>query len=341
MKIWGVRNFYSHLERVSEEGSQFSMGYVVLVAASAFLATGGLLANSVVVIIGAMCIAPFLGASRAVSIGTVYKKWNTVGKGLLKQIFGLLAIGSTSAFLVTFAFRHLLPNILVTPEIMARTLPTLTDIHLAMFIAIISGFVGSFALVGSLKLISEKYQERPRVRTIHYPRLFDATVGVEIAISLIPPASIVGIGLAFSRFDLLLHSLCLLIVNVWGLNIGSIVVLSLWGVEPTPLKLEQKLRKITEETIKNFIKADKIVIGIVLHNHAKADIYVRLYTFERLVNQEQLCARISRKIHTEAGLSNNVRIITYPVHMHTSQLESTKSIMEIQTHHTQPLTING
>ncbi len=326
MKVWGVRNFYSHLERVSEEGSEFSIGYFALVVTSALLATGGLLADSVVVIIGSMCVAPFLGASRAVSVGAVYKKWNTVGKGLAKQILGLLAIGSPLAFLVTLAFSHFLPNIIVTPEIMARTLPTLTDIHLAMFIAIVSGFIGSFALVGSLKLISEPYQERPRVRVIHYPRLFDATVGVEIAISLIPPASVVGIGLAFGRLDVLFHSICLLFVNVWGLNIGSIVVLSLWGIEPNPLELEKKLRKITEKTINELVKADKIVIGIVLHGHAKADVYVRLYAFEIHDYEERLSARISREIEIETGISNTVRIILYPVRMHTSQLGSIKTM---------------
>ncbi len=329
MKVWGVRNFYSHLERVSDEGSEFSVGYFALVATSALLATGGLLANNVAVILGSMCIAPFLGASRAVSIGAVYKKWNTVGKGLLKQILGLLAIGSPLAFLVTLAFTQFLPDIIVTPEIMARTLPTLTDVHLAMFIALLSGFIGSFALVGSLKLISEPYQERPRVRTIHYPRLFDATVGVEIAISLIPPASTVGIGLAFGRFDILLHSVCLLLVNVWGLNIGSIIVLSLWGVELNPLQLERKLRKITERTINTLVNADKIVIGIVLHGYVQADIYVRLYAFETQDHVERLSARISKKIEIETGVSNSVRIIIYPVHMHTSQSRPTKNIMEV------------
>jgi uncharacterized membrane protein len=333
VKVWGVRNFYSHLERVSEEGSEFSMGYFALVATSALLATGGLLANSVVVIIGSMCIAPFLGPSRAVSVGAVYKKWNTVGKGLLKQILGLLAIGSTLAFLVTLAFSHFLPGVIVTPEIMARTLPTLTDVHLAMFIATISGIIGSFALVGSLKLISEPYQERPRWRAIHYPRLFDATVGVEIAISLIPPASVVGIGLAIGRFDILLHSICLLLVNVWGLNIGSIIVLSVWGVEPNPLELEKKIRKITEKTINDVVKADEIIIGIVLHGYAKADVYVRLYAFGIHDHEERLPARISRKIEIETGVSNNVRLIVYPVRMHTSQLGSTKSVMEVQIPH--------
>jgi len=330
VKVWGVRNFYSHLERVSEEGSRFSLGYFALVVMSALLATGGLLANSVVVIIGSMCVAPFLGPSRAVSVGAVYKKWNTVGKGLIKQILGLLAIGSTLAFFVTVAFSHLLPEIIVTPEIMTRTLPTLTDLYLGMFIATVSGVIGSFALVGSLKQISEPYQERPRARAIHYPRLFDATIGVEIAISLIPPASVVGIGLAFGRFDMLLHSLGLLLVNVWGLNVGSIIVLSLWGVEPSPLELEKRIRKIVEKTIKDVVKVDEIIIGIVLHSCERADVYVRLYAFGIQDHEERLLARISGKIEKETGVSNIVRIIFYPVRMHTSQLESTKSTMQVQ-----------
>ncbi len=180
MKVWGVRNFHSNLERRSEEGSKFSLGYFALVVASALLATAGLLANSVAVIIGSMCVAPFLGPSRAVCVGGAYKKWNTVGKGLLKQIFGLLAIGSTIAFLVTVAFLRLAPEIIVTPEIMARTLPTLKDVYLAMFIAMSSGIAASFVLVVGPKIGSEPHQELPLV---HYPRLLDVTIGVEIAIS--------------------------------------------------------------------------------------------------------------------------------------------------------------
>ncbi len=331
MKVWGVRNFYSHLECVGEEGSSFSPAYFALVVTSALFATGGLLANNVIVVIGSMCVAPFLGPSRAVSVGAVYKKWSTVGKGLAKQILGLLAIGSTVSFFATVVFSLLLPEIVVTPEIMARTLPTLTDVHLAMFIATISGVVGSFALIGSLKLVSEPYQERPRARAIHYPRLFDATIGVEIAVSLIPPASVVGIGLAFARFDILFHSIGLLLVNVWGLNIGSIVVLSLWGVEPDSLELEKKIRKITEETINGVVKADEIIIGTVLHSRAKADVYVRLYAFGTYDCEAQLPAQISRRLENETGLANNVRIVVYPVHICASKMESTKTILQVQS----------
>ena len=316
MKVWGVRNFYSNLERASEEGGTFSLGYFVLAVTSSLLATGGLLTNSVAVIIGSMCIAPFLGPSRAVCVGGVYRKWKTAGKGLIKQLFGLLMIGSTMAFLVTVAFSRLAPEIIVTPEIMARTFPTLSYVYLAMFVAMLSGVAASFVLVVSPKIGSEPHEKLPLV---HYPRLLDVTIGVEIAISLIPPASVVGIGLAFGRPDIFLHSFGLLLVNVWGLDVGGIIVLSLWGVEPKPLQLEKKIRKITEKTIKDTVKTDEISAEVILHSYKKADVHVRLHAFEIHDHADRLLAeRISEKIKKETGVSNNVRIIVTPVHVYTS-----------------------
>lgn len=314
--IWDVRNFYSNLERVCEEGSKFSLGYFFLVVASSLLATGGILANSVPVIIGAMCAAPFLGPSRAVCVGLAYKKWKTVVKGLIKQLFGLLAIGSTIAFLVTLAFLHLIPEIMVTPETMARTMPTLKDVGLAMFIAMSSGVAASFVLVARRKIVSEPDQQ---LSSVNYPRLFDVTIGVEIAISLIPPASVVGMGLAFGRFDMLHHSLGLLLVNVWGLNVGGMIVLYLWGLEPKPLQLEKKIKRIIEKTINDVIKADEISSEVILHSYKEADVHVGLYAFEISDHAYRSLAKtVSREIKKETGVANNVRIIATPVSMYTS-----------------------
>jgi uncharacterized hydrophobic protein (TIGR00271 family) len=314
--IWDVKNFYSSLERVSEEGSKFSLGYFTLVVVSSLLATGGLLANNVPVIIGAMCAAPFLGPSRAVCLGWAYKKWKTFVKGLIKQLFGLLAVGSTIAFLVTLAFLHLIPEITVTPETMARTIPTLKDVCLTMFIAISSGVAASFVLVARRKIVSEPDEQSPAV---NYPRLFDVTIGVEIAISLIPPASVVGMGLAFGRFDVFHYSLGLLLVNVWGLNVGGMIVLHLWGVEPRPLQLEKKIRRIIERTMNDVVKSYQITSEVILHSYKEADVRIRLYAFENPNRAYQSLAKtVSTEIKKETGVSNDVKIITTPVSMYTS-----------------------
>lgn len=314
--IWNVRNFYSNLERVCEEGSKFSSGYFALVVASSLLATGGLLANSAPVIIGAMCAAPFLGPSRAVCVGWVYKKWKTVIKGLIKQLLGLLVIGSTIAFLVTLAFSHFMPEIIVTPETVARTIPTSKDVCLAMIIAVSSGVVASFVLVARRKRVSESDQQ---LRAVNYAIFFDVTIGVEIAISLIPPAAVVGMGLAFGQLDIFHRSLGLLLVNVWGLNIGGMIVLYLWGVEPKPLELEKKIRRSIEKTINGTIKAYEMKSEVTLHSYKKADINVELNAFETPDNVcRSLAKTISREIEKETGISNNVKIIATPISIYTS-----------------------
>ena len=315
--IWNVRNFYSNLERVGDEGSRISFSYFVLVIVSSLFATAGLLANSVPVIIGSMCVAPFLGASRAVCIGGVYKKWKTVVKGLIKQIFGLLVIGSAIAFLVTITFSYLTPEIIATPETMARTLPTLKDVSLAMLIAVSSGIAASFVLVARPKMVSEPYQESS---LFNYPRLFDVTIGVEIAISLIPPASVVGIGLALGRLDLFHHSLGLLLVNVWGLDVGGMIVLYLWGIRPEPLQLEKKIRRTIEKTINDVVKTSKMSSQIVLCSYEKVDVHIGLHAFNLPDQADRSLARaVSREIEKETGVSNNVTIIATPVRMYTSQ----------------------
>ncbi len=314
--IWNVRNFYSTLEQVCEEGSKFSSGYFALVVASSLLATGGLLANSAPVIIGAMCAAPFLGPSRAVCVGWVYKKWKTVIKGLVKQLLGLLVIGSTIAFLVTLAFSHLIPEIIVTPETVARTIPTSKDVCLSMVIAVSSGVVASFVLVARRKLVSEANQQ---LAAVNYSALFDVTIGVEIAISLIPPAAVVGMGLAFGQFDIFHHSLGLLLVNVWGLNIGGMIVLYLWGVEPKPLELEKKIRETIEKTINDTIKTYEIKSEVTLHSYKKADVNVGLSAFETPDHvYRSLAQTVSREIKKETGISNNVKIIATPISLSTS-----------------------
>lgn len=304
MKIWGVRNFYSNLERLSREGSEFSLGFFALVVSSAFLAGGGLLANNVAVIIGSMCVAPFLGSSRAICVGWVYRQWNSVAKGLSKQILGLFAIGTVISFLITITLSWLTPNTTLTPEIMARTLPTVKDFYLAVLIAITSGAAASLALVATPRIVSQPWQE-----------LVDAMIGVEISVSLLPPASVMGIGLAFGRVDIVLSSFTLLLINLIGLNvIGGISVLSLWGIKPQLLQLEKRISKISEDTLNEVAKADELSIDVTLHSYTNADIRVNLQTTETPNQKHQLIAEIiAEAIKKETGVSNCVKIIVTPV----------------------------
>jgi len=308
MAVWGVKNFYANMENLSEEGSEFSFGYFALVVAAALLATGGLLVNSIPVIIGSMCIAPFLGPSRAVCIGGVYQKWKTVAKGLVKQIVGLLAIGSTLGFFVTMAFQQFAPGVTVTTEIIARTFPTLSSLYLAGFVAITSGVAASLALVAIPKIVYQPMHQ-----------LLDVMIGAEIAISLIPPAAVVGIGFAFNQPDVSFQALGLLVINVICLDFIAMLALYLRGVDLKLLQLEKVIGETTEKIINEAVKVEEISTEVTLLSHKKADVLVRLEASEGQCEAPQLLAeRIFAEISKETGISNKVKIMTIPVCIYAS-----------------------
>jgi uncharacterized hydrophobic protein (TIGR00271 family) len=310
VRVCCVSNFYQSLERLCEEGAEFTFGYFGLVVVAALLATGGLLANSIPVIIGSMCVAPFLGPSRAVCLGGIFRKWRTIGRGLAKQLIGLLAIGSPLAFFVTLAFQRIAPEITVTSTIIARTFPTLTSVYLASFVALASGAAASLALIASPRIISESWQQ-----------LLDVMIGAEIAVSMIPPAAVVGIGLAFGRPDMAIQALTLLLINVVCLDIiSSIPVLYFRGVRFEPLQIENKIRALAEKTVKTIIAdVNEIFTEVTLQNDNKTDVFVRVQTSG--INNEVvplLARRISGEIKEETGFSNSVKVMILPVSTYSS-----------------------
>jgi uncharacterized hydrophobic protein (TIGR00271 family) len=237
--VWEVRDYYTHLEERAKAGAEITFGYVLMVLASAVLATGGLLINSPAVVIGSMCVAPFLGPARAVCIGGLFRNQRVFLGGLVKQLFGLLIVGAGLAYAITALLRTTVPGVEVTPEILLRAMPTTGDVVLSVLIAVAAGAAASLALAAD-----------PRIVQTPWGQVIDAVIGVEIAISLIPPASVVGIGLAFGRLEISRNAFLLLMVNVLGLDIlGSMLMMALRGVRARYLVLEKAIRQVVESTL--------------------------------------------------------------------------------------------
>lgn len=238
-RVWEVRDYYTNLERRAEEGARISFGYVLMVVVSAFLATGGLLLNSPAIVIGSMCVAPFLGPSRAVCIGGLFRKRKIFLGGLFKQLFGLLIIGSGIAYALTALLLASVPGIEITPEVLLRSMPTLKDVVLSIIVAISAGAGAALSLSAD-----------PKVVDTPWGQVIDAVIGVEIAISLIPPAAVVGIGLAFGQPDISYKAFLLMLVNILGLDLfGSMLMLTLRGIRVKYLLLEKRIRQTVESVL--------------------------------------------------------------------------------------------
>lgn len=309
MRVNGVSNFYLRLEHLSEEGAEFTSGYFILVTVSVLLATGGLLVNSIPVIIGSMCIAPFIGPSRAICIGVIYRKWNTVWRGLAKQLIGILVIGPPFAFLITLAFLRVAPEITATPTIIQRTIPTLISVYLAIFVALASGAAASLALTASHKIVSESRQQ-----------LLEVIIGTEIAISLIPAAAVVGIELAFGRAYMAVQALSLLFINLVCLDfITSIPVLYFRGVRLEHLRIEKKIRDVAKKTINDIVEDVEIITEVVFQSDKKTNVIVQVRIAGIHSDVVPLFAKnISESIKKETGFSNSVKVTIVPTSTYSS-----------------------
>jgi uncharacterized hydrophobic protein (TIGR00271 family) len=267
--IWAVRDFYTTLEQRAVAGAAMTAGYFYMVVVATVMATAGLLLNSPAAVIGSMCVAPFMAPSRAVCIGALFGNRRLFLGGVLKQFIGLLLIGVVVAAIVTVLLDTYVPGITITDEILLRAMPTRKAVVLSAIIAISAGAAASLALVA-----------QPSVVETPWGQIIDAIIGVEIAISLVPPAAVIGIGLALGELDHSRNAFYLLLLNVLALNlIGSTAILALRGVRPKYLALEKSIRGTVANTldvVPGFIAVRSSVHVTLLGQHeAKVDVILR------------------------------------------------------------------
>ncbi|MGV2831699.1 TIGR00341 family protein [Myxosarcina sp. GI1(2024)] len=172
-----------------------SLSFHFLLGMSGIIATFGLLGDSVAIIIGAMIIAPLIGPIVGIAYSITIANRRLLRRSVLTLFTGVsltIAISWLTALIVNLKT--------VGPEILARSNPTLIDLG----IALAAGAAGAFA------------NSRRRIA--------DALPGVAIAVALVPPLSVIGIGLALGEKSLTLGSLVLFLTNLTGIVFSGVII---------------------------------------------------------------------------------------------------------------------
>jgi uncharacterized hydrophobic protein (TIGR00271 family) len=143
------------------------LGFYLMLFFAGAIATLGLLANSAPTIIGAMIIAPLMSPIISLSFGIVVVDWQLINRSLFMLVTGIVLVVAL-AFVTT---EYLGLNI-AGAEILGRSHPTLLDLG----VAIAAGGAAAFAY------------------TRH--SIMNAIAGVAIAVALVPPLAVCGIGLS-------------------------------------------------------------------------------------------------------------------------------------------------
>lgn len=193
------------------QAARLSKEFLALLFASCLIATFGLFAGSTATIIGAMLVAPLMMPILGFALATI---WGDIR--LLWRSLATLVMGTVLVLLVSAVLAAAVPGVEVTSEIQARTNPSLFDI----LIAVASGLIGGYAFVN--------------------PRISASIAGVAIAVALMPPLCVVGIGIGLGDSRLAIGALLLYSSNLIGISLAASFVFWRLRVHP-PLATEQEV----------------------------------------------------------------------------------------------------
>ncbi|SMD46424.1 TIGR00341 family protein [Aquiflexum balticum DSM 16537] len=240
------------------ENSQVSQSYLVLMSISTVIATFGLFGNSSPVIIGAMILAPLMSPIISLSMGVLRQEEKLIKESLKTIAFGL-AISYVFAILITW----LTPLNSANSEILARIRPNLLDLG----IAAASGVAGAYA-----------HAKKEIAKTL---------AGVAIAVALVPPLAVSGIGLGWGDWSIFWGALLLLGTNLAGMVLAAAMTFLLLGFSPFRLARKGLLISLF------FVALISAPLG---------------FGFSKMVKENKIIQRLS-EAEIPQGKFRNVRVI--------------------------------
>ena len=177
--------------------------YFVLMTLSTIIATTGLYLNSSSVIIGAMLLAPLMAPIVSLAMGLLRKD-----DPLIKRSIGKIGLGIVLALMIAALITMLFPNIPVTGEMLSRLQPTILD----LIVAITAGVAGAY--------------------TKSHKEILESLAGVAIAVALVPPLAVAGIGLGRLDIEFFSQAFLLFSTNLVGITLAATFTFRLLGYSP-------------------------------------------------------------------------------------------------------------
>jgi len=236
--------------------AEFSSTYVILLVVASVVTSLGLLINSSPVVIGGMIIAPLMWPLLRIAFGVVRERVSHISSGV---VLLLLSIGVS--ILSSIIITYLSPVKVISPEILARTEPTLIDI----LIALAAGAVAAFGV-------------------LHH-KISESLAGVALATSMMPPLCVAGIGLALFRLDIFAGGLLLFATNVISIVFISAVIFNFFSQHKTSPHESQTFKR----TGLVFLASLLLLLSIPLF------FFLRDYTF-RTVELNQVTTILERQL---------------------------------------------
>jgi uncharacterized hydrophobic protein (TIGR00271 family) len=197
------REQYASLFGALRDETRLSWTFVILLTLSTVLATLGLFINSASVIIGAMLLAPLMQPIVGLSMGVLRRDM-----GLLSSGARAIGVGVGLVLLSAMTIAWLTPIHELGSEMAARLSPTILD----LLVAIASGVAAAYAK--------------------NNPKISGSLVGVAIAVALVPPLAVSGIGIGWGSFAMFSNAMLLFLTNLVGIVLAGSLTFFVQGFSP-------------------------------------------------------------------------------------------------------------
>ena len=187
--------------------------FTVLLFLSTAIATYGVIGDSVATVIGAMIIAPLMRPIMAITAGLVMGDMKRAGRSLGMVLISVIGVVGLSWLLAELSIVTVpVISFQSNSQIVGRVSPRMIDLYAALW----SGAAAAFAM------------SREDVA--------DSLPGAAIAIALVPPLCVVGIGLAQGQWNAAGGALLLFLTNFLSILLAGGAVLALLGLNKAAVK---------------------------------------------------------------------------------------------------------
>lgn len=195
--------------------SQSNSIYYTLLAISSLIVASGLLLGNAFIVIGGMLLTPVLSPVLLVALGLAIGDPASIRRVAMLVAKSIVVI-VLSSLILTFLFGS--PTEIPFFENTTRTA------ILYFIVALASGVAATFAWVR--KEISE------------------ILPGIAIAVSLVPPLSMMGIGFASFSADIIHYHFFVFLFNLIGIIVGSLIVFLLLKFYKSEKKIQKEVKKV-------------------------------------------------------------------------------------------------
>ena len=251
---------------LSEE-SNLDIYYLALTVGSCIIATFGLLSNSAAVIIGAMIVAPLMLPIRSLAFAAL------AGNVLLfRKSVRAITVGTLISIFIAWLLGFLVRIPEFGSEVLSRSEPTLIDLGIA-------NAAGAIAGIAKIE-----------------PKISSSLAGTAIAVALMPPICVIGLGLSQLDWKLSVGATLLYVTNLLGITLSCMLVFLITGY--SSLRLGGKA--LWQTAILTGILIIPLGIGFA-HLWRQKDLEV--FIQEVLVNETTTFERL-RLVHTDIDWSS-------------------------------------